>query len=173
MNIPNEVLLTSVTAQLSYVDEESEPQEDKPYQIISDVGPHSVPKINFRFRTYEAETITNIRGYEREFALDTHGFSFHSVTTRFTEWDSQELVETKYFQEVENLLKTFVDGADHIEIFDWRVRKHQNATSLDSENRPHLEASQLSNKVTLLTFSSVVESLPIYLGQRPRLIVKI
>ncbi|RPA82950.1 hypothetical protein BJ508DRAFT_325108 [Ascobolus immersus RN42] len=111
-------------ARFSYVDEKTEPRDEKPYQLVSDIGSSTFPKTNFGFRTYEEERVHNIRGCgcEHTFQLDEHGFCFRREPTLFTDWDSREQVELRHFPEVEAILKKHICGADHVEIFDWRRR---------------------------------------------------
>jgi len=95
-------------------------KHEKPYSVLTYFKEDQVSS-NIKWEEGKTEDIHNIRGKEEDFKLDTHGFYFRTIPTAFTQWDVPKLVEKCYLSEVSELLKNNVDGADHVEVFDWRV----------------------------------------------------
>lgn len=96
-------------------------QREKPYQILShlpNLG-NTAPS-NLEFEALE-EDVEDIRLTDRRFTLDDNGFCHAIAPTLFTDWDSRPKVEEHYLPEVKSLLKQLVEGADEVEVFDWRV----------------------------------------------------
>jgi hypothetical protein len=81
------------------------------------------------WETLEPKAVTDIRGREEEFDLDSHGFKFLSRPTSFTQWSDRRAVEGKYLPEVEALIKDTVERVDEVQIFDWRVNNHVSSRS--------------------------------------------
>jgi len=96
---------------------------EKPFIILTTLS----EKQNSSNLTYEkgpAEIVTNIRGKESEYALDTHGFQFlrselPGIESR--DWKNRKDVEGVHLPEMENFLKDNVEGVDEVVFFDWRV----------------------------------------------------
>lgn len=98
-------------------------QREKPYQILSQLpNTRNTASSNLEFEAVE-EVVTDIRHTSRRFTLDNNGFCHTVAPTSFSDWDSRPKVEDHYLPEVKLLLKQLVDGADEVEIFDWRVTK--------------------------------------------------
>ncbi|KAL2175486.1 uncharacterized protein P884DRAFT_206109 [Thermothelomyces heterothallicus CBS 202.75] len=132
--------MTTIHAKLLYVKDLPIYRREKPYQILShlpnlgDIAPS-----NLEFEAVE-EAIQDIRLADRPFTLDDNGFCHATAPTSFSDWDSRSKVEECYLPEVKSLLKRLVDGADEVEIFDWRERRRQMGTpatpSLDTSQTP-------------------------------------
>jgi len=81
---------------------------------------------NFGFTTAPVK-IQNVRGREHLYALDTHGFGWHTHATTTENLDNlrnqrNDEIKAKYYPEVEQILKD-VTGAERVKIFDHTVRK--------------------------------------------------
>lgn len=96
-------------------------QREKPYQILSHLPSlGNIAPSNLESEEVE-EVVQDIRLAGRHFTLDDSGFCRAVAPTSFADWDSRQQVEEHYLPEVKALLKQLVDGADEVEIFDWRV----------------------------------------------------
>jgi hypothetical protein len=97
-------------------------EKEVPYQILSEF-PGEYMKTNLTFGPAPtAETIHDIRGRESEFSLDCHGFQVCRQETELTNWTDKNAVETKYFAEMEQLLRRELKDVDEVFFYDWRVR---------------------------------------------------
>lgn len=67
------------------------------------------------------ERIRDVRGRERDFSLDTHGFQFVHAPTEFREWSSHAGISCEYLPELECLLKRELHGCDEIMFYDARM----------------------------------------------------
>ena len=92
----------------------------KPYSILTHFE-DGMTVTNLEWETTEPEEIYNIRGCEQAFTLDDHGFAFLNHQTEFSDWLNRQAVEEQYLPQVVDLIKRQVDGADEVEVFDWRV----------------------------------------------------
>ena len=70
----------------------------------------------------DEEIMHDVRGVEKSFTLDGNGFCYLTRPPEFRDWYSPEAIETVYLEEVKRILREEVEGVDHVEIFDWRVR---------------------------------------------------
>jgi hypothetical protein len=94
---------------------------EKPYIVLTHMNEtHS--RTNMDWYHAAPEVMHDIRGSEKNFTLDTHGFGFLNSPTTFEQWNDNELTEKIYLPEVIQILKDNVEDVSHIEIFDWRVR---------------------------------------------------
>lgn len=94
---------------------------EKPYQIFIDLPPDA-PRTNVDFEVKDV-VFRDIRGDEEAFDLDNNGFimrTFEEVKG-LDEAPSTEFIQNVYLPAVKELLKREVEGADRVEIFDWRV----------------------------------------------------
>lgn len=94
---------------------------EKPYQIFIDLPPDA-PRTNVDFEVKDV-VFRDIRGNEGAFDLDNNGFimrTFEGVKG-LDETPSAEFIQNVYLPAVKELLKREVEGADRVEIFDWRV----------------------------------------------------
>ncbi|KAK4445512.1 hypothetical protein QBC34DRAFT_306915 [Podospora aff. communis PSN243] len=97
---------------------------EKPFRIH--VGqPAGLPEM----RTTNIETepkivmLTDVRGKEGDYNLDTHGFQFVTHHQEFSSFTEAQAVEKEYLPEVETVILDNVPGADRAVVFDWRIRK--------------------------------------------------
>ncbi|KAK4222456.1 putative 7 alpha-cephem-methoxylase [Podospora fimiseda] len=101
---------------------------EKPYEIISQ-APAGITQSNFSLALGAEETIHDLRGQEKDFNLDTHGFQIlrHLLVNNIKSEESW--IEQEYLPSVDKLLKeTLGDGAETF-MFDWRLRSSDPAKS--------------------------------------------
>jgi hypothetical protein len=100
-------------------------QTEKPYTIISDLpGVTEDQKSNMTFHEGPEELVTDIRGREKDFTLDDHGFMVGKQSFPDVDMSSAEAIAT-YQMEVEKFIKANVEGADKVIFFDHRVSARQ------------------------------------------------
>lgn len=97
--------------------------KEKPFQVFSNVSEDTglQQTTNLVFQTGEPETVHDARGIERTFQLDTEGFTFVTHRTNVGDFKDTYEIETRYFQEMEHLLRQHVEDIDRVYFFDWRV----------------------------------------------------
>ncbi|OAX43987.1 hypothetical protein K503DRAFT_679867, partial [Rhizopogon vinicolor AM-OR11-026] len=61
-------------------------------------------------RDSRSVVISNVRGREDEFSLDTCGFEFLKYPSTVKEFFDEEVIKTRYYAEVDQLLKTHTGG---------------------------------------------------------------
>ena len=91
---------------------------EKPHQYMYT---HDPPR-NFHDVPREVE-VHDIRGHEDEYTLDKNGFQVVKHVATEKEFNDEERIKTKYYKEVEDLLKE-VTGAHKVVIFDHTIRKN-------------------------------------------------
>ncbi|PIL32981.1 hypothetical protein GSI_05099 [Ganoderma sinense ZZ0214-1] len=102
---------------------------DEPYQYVF-TPPAGVAHNNLGSETRPV-VVHDVRGRESEYSLDKNGFQFvhwPSVEKAFTDL---EVIKTKYYAEVEELLKA-VTGGKRIVIFDHTIRRSAVTETLDN-----------------------------------------
>lgn len=110
------------TANLYYAKDSPNFQHEKPFMILTAFCEQpEKSETNVEFESPEPETISDIRGREDQFSLDRQGFEFITHKTQFEDWRNRRSVEEQYLPEVVNLIEKHVEGADEVQIFDWRV----------------------------------------------------
>ena len=86
-----------------------------PFTKSPDSCPSNVQTINQIIR------ITDIRGSERQFDLDRHGFALLKHRTSFNSWKDGKRVVEEHYPEVERILKDELK-AEEVVIYDHTVR---------------------------------------------------
>jgi len=110
-----------------------DPTGEAPYIYVS-APPPGKPKTNARQETHEA-IIHDVRGKEDTLSLDTNGFEFVKHSSAETEFLDEELIKTRYYAEVEELLKKQA-GAKRVFIFDHTIRRNYDGTEGDQVRGP-------------------------------------
>lgn len=107
------------TVQLNYIEWQDKFATEKPYEVLSEV-PAGFPRTNFSCSPAASETIHDIRGREKLFNLQDHGFQIwvHHHTVEFFDKAS---VEHKYLPSLDSLLKEVFGARAETYFFDWRV----------------------------------------------------
>ncbi|KAK5725423.1 hypothetical protein LTR15_003609 [Elasticomyces elasticus] len=72
----------------------------------------------------EPQRIRDVRGREEEFDIDVHGFQYFKHKSQLTarEMFNKKSIKEVYLPEVAKLLQERLQGADHVILFDWRLR---------------------------------------------------
>ena len=129
------------TATLHYLKWQELYKIEKPYQLFSTVTKQELPvrgATNLEWTKGDVEIIHDVRGRASQFTLDSNGFAFLKVPTKFGNFDSSEQIERFYLPEVEDILFREVEGVDQIYFFDWRIRKNiglGNKTEIDANDK--------------------------------------
>lgn len=107
-------------AQLRYFQWNPVFEKTKPYELLLDNIPEDFPVTNFETSPEEAEVIHDIRGMEKSFTLENHGFCIAEQRLDISVFD-QDTIEDIYLQQVEELLKGMMPDIHELFTFDWRV----------------------------------------------------
>ena len=78
---------------------------------------------NVKLEAGPEERLHDVRGHEKDFTLDEHGFQYVHAPTSFKDWSSQPEIGRVHLHELEGLLRKEVDGADEILFYDARLRQ--------------------------------------------------
>ncbi|KAL7791168.1 putative 7 alpha-cephem-methoxylase [Trichoderma afarasin] len=115
------------TVQLNYIEWQDKFATEKPYEVISE-APAGFPRANFSCSLAAPETIHDIRGREKLFNLQDHGFQIwkhdHTVDT----FDKAS-VEQNYLPSLDILLKDVLGPGTETYFFDWRIRSSDRSKS--------------------------------------------
>lgn len=78
----------------------------RPYEVVFEIDPQGgTPRCIFGFvSSTTPEKVSNIRGHEREYSLDKHGFEARQHRTQFAKWFDREALRTQYIPEMEHWL---------------------------------------------------------------------
>ncbi|PVH81943.1 hypothetical protein DL98DRAFT_621493 [Cadophora sp. DSE1049] len=108
---------------LTYLKWQNIYQTVKLYQALMEV-PKGVTHSNLVFENGPEELIKDVRGRESLFNLDDNGFTFkkHQFVTQalFT----KDKIESVYLQEVHDLIKNEIPGADEMFVFNWQLMRN-------------------------------------------------
>lgn len=108
------------SARLLYFEDHPTYKTEKPFRASN--SPGSPTTSNLRWKLGDEELICDARGQEGSFSLDNNGFRYVISPTGFRRWEDRQSVSSIYLEEMKELLKREVEGADVIRIFDWKVR---------------------------------------------------
>ncbi|KAL4969859.1 uncharacterized protein BDV14DRAFT_163767 [Aspergillus stella-maris] len=145
-------MATDVQARLTYLEWQPEYKATRPYKISQYVGRRKRKKqaggsektTNLVFREAEPETIKDVRGLTGDppFCLDRNGFAYvpcpPPALTKAWEYSDPWRIQKIYLPECEDILKSQVEGADEVMIFDWKIRKQKSAKERRTRN-PNLQ----------------------------------
>ena len=96
--------------------------KERPFQVFieipKDASDQRTTNLEWEQRL---EKFHDVRGREDSFTLDGNGFMYLHAPTEFHDFGSPEAVEAQYLPEIDDLLRSTVDGIDRIFFFDWRV----------------------------------------------------
>ncbi|KAH8799349.1 hypothetical protein F5884DRAFT_742412 [Xylogone sp. PMI_703] len=100
--------------------------------VLEIVAKEDPRKTNMVFHKGPPEIIHDVRGYEPEYKLDTHGFQFEKHTTALTpeEFKDRAIVNSRYYPESIALYKERLEGVD--EVF---ILTYENQTSAEPVGR--------------------------------------
>jgi hypothetical protein len=93
---------------------------EPPYNFTYSPPPDGLPQSNVSIEAINT-VVHDIRGKEDSVSLDTTGFAFVQHVSEEKEFVDEEAVRTRYYKEVEELLKKHT-GAKRVLIFDHTIR---------------------------------------------------
>ncbi|KAL2827757.1 hypothetical protein BDW59DRAFT_54564 [Aspergillus cavernicola] len=144
-------MATDVETRLTYLQWQPSYTHIRPYRIGQFAGRRRPNKqrektTNLVFCVADhAETIRDIRGLLTEdlpFNLDTNGFAYikcpRPALTKAYDYSDPKKIENIFLPECEAILKSKVEGADEVMIFDWKIRKKKSAKERRRRN-PNLQ----------------------------------
>jgi hypothetical protein len=99
---------------------------EAPYNYVES-PPEGTPRTNIKEDTWPA-VIHDVRGREDTVGLDKTGFKFVRHVSSEKEFVDEEAIKTRYYQEVEELLKKET-GAKRVLIFDHTIRRNYDANT--------------------------------------------
>lgn len=104
-----------------YVNRDEKFKEEKPYELQYQ-PPGDFPATNVTWSKHENIRVTDVRGSERDFDIESHGFQICQMRTSLMddEFDVPEKVETTFLAEVASCVKDSLQ-ADRVLIFDYAV----------------------------------------------------
>ncbi|KXJ88484.1 hypothetical protein Micbo1qcDRAFT_17472 [Microdochium bolleyi] len=115
----------TVQARVDYLKRLPLYQVEKPFQLFIPIEPDAKDQrpSNLEFESKEV-TFHDVRDQLSDCRLDSHGFQLlrHPTGLPSASFENRGLVESVYFDEVRDILKTVDGGYDKIFIFDWRLR---------------------------------------------------
>lgn len=110
-------------AKLNFLQWQELYEREKPYEIVtkSEQGPDG-RRTNLGFGTNEKQTIPDVRGIEDQFSLDRQGFTYKSMNSGFSEFESKKRILQEYLPWAASILKREAGDAERVFVFDRRVR---------------------------------------------------
>lgn len=111
-------------------------QDEKPYVVYfaPDESAKHAKRTNIETEEKEDIPVEDIRDKRDQFTLDTHGFEAFTHAMRFEDFEKDELVQTEYLKEVEEVIRKRIPEATEVFVFDWRVSMHL-STKLNPTNK--------------------------------------
>ncbi|KAK1750089.1 Aspirochlorine biosynthesis protein N [Echria macrotheca] len=114
-----------VRAEIQYLKRLPLYNEEKPFQIFVPIDANAADtrSTNLEFEAREQQ-FEDIRGRETKFSLDNDGFQIKTYPTALSlsHFQDRQAVETKYFNEIKQILQGIEGGYDEVFLFDWRLR---------------------------------------------------
>ena len=98
-------------------------QHEKPFEIFIDLPPElkNARRTNLIFQPVAKQIIQDARGREADFSLDTYGFTWKRHRSNLENFTNPDRIVDTYLPEMEEFIRSQIDGADRVFIFDWRV----------------------------------------------------
>lgn len=113
--------------------------DEAPYNYVYE-PPEGVPRSNVGTDPHSV-TINDARGKEDSVGLDKTGFQFVKHTSEEKDFLDEELIKTRYYKEVEELLKRET-GAKRVFIFDHTIRYVPLVSSSELKNSELMSPDQ-------------------------------
>ncbi|KAL8963646.1 MAG: hypothetical protein Q9193_000115 [Seirophora villosa] len=112
-----------VQSAIHFLKESPSYQHEKPYAFRFGLGSVDIPQSNMEMQIVKPITITDIRGYERDYALDVNGFTILELDSECGYEDFHDPEKVKlYLGELEDLLQSHL-GAFKVKVFRHGLRK--------------------------------------------------
>lgn len=121
----------TVQSQVSYLKRLPLYHDEKPFQLFIPIDSDAIDQRtnNLEFEQREC-TFSDIRDNVHNYTLDDNAFQALSFPTKLdpTSFKNRSAVESRYFPEIEEILKKIEGGYDRVFIFDWRVNQTMSQT---------------------------------------------
>ncbi|RHZ49457.1 putative methyltransferase [Aspergillus thermomutatus] len=114
-----------------------------PFNYV-ETPPAGLPPRNYGEKVHKV-SLTDIRGHEADYNLDTHAFQVLQripTATTYSTFDSDSEVKRLYYPEVEQLLLQHLPGAQRIIIFDHTIRRQHPDAPRQPVNRAHVDQTR-------------------------------
>ena len=114
-----------IQASIQFLKNDARHREEKPYAFRYEPETKDIPYSNMETEKIEGISITDIRGRDDEFSLESNGFTVlrHQSALEYGEYFDPNRVRV-YFQELEELLKVHFN-VSRVEIFRHQVRSYR------------------------------------------------
>ena len=111
-----------VQANMHFLKYDARHNEEKPYAFRYELDTQDIPQSNMEMEKIEGISISDIRGIEHEYSLDSNGFTIlkHQSAIEYRDYYDLNIVWV-YLHELEDLLKIYL-RASKVEIFRHGVR---------------------------------------------------
>jgi len=96
---------------------------------------------NYQLQAVE-KTVQDIAGREKEFGVDVSGFQVIESPAQEKDFDDDARITTKYYAEVEELLRTHLKGVKKVVIFDHTIRKRVDNAARKPVRAVHVDQTQ-------------------------------
>lgn len=96
------------------------------------------PGMSYKQNDHE-KPVHNIRGSEQGFSTDKSGFAVYNSPANEKLFTDDETVRTKYYAEVEELLKKTHKGVSRVHIFDHTIRRRQKDSPRQPVQQVHVD----------------------------------
>ena len=118
------------------------PSDDaKPWNYVEQPPP-GLPQRNYTEHPSEV-SISDIRGQESSFELNTHGFTTASaIPSKVTDFSSEDQINSIYYPEVEQLILDRVPGAKRVFLFDHTIRRTDANAKRQPVHRAHVDQTE-------------------------------
>ncbi|KAI1137150.1 hypothetical protein F5Y05DRAFT_79894 [Hypoxylon sp. FL0543] len=110
-------------------------KREKPYWLF--VGkPDGADVTNVSLEAVSGIPIHDVRGEERNYELDEHGFKFFSHNLDFEDFHDDQRIEREYLPQVEKMMLEKIPSANKVFVFNWRLRKEMGEEQMDHPISP-------------------------------------
>ncbi|KAH0294074.1 hypothetical protein KCU62_g735, partial [Aureobasidium sp. EXF-3399] len=117
------------------------PDDAKPWNYVEQPPP-GLPQRNYTEHPSEV-SISDMRGQEPSFELDTHGFTTASaIPSKVTDFSSEDQITSIYYPEVEALILNQVPGAERVFLFDHTIRRADANAKRQPVHRAHVDQTE-------------------------------
>ncbi|OCH90912.1 methyltransferase [Obba rivulosa] len=138
--------------------------EEAPFNYVYE-PPEGIPRSNVGTDPHPV-VIHDVRGKEDTVSLDTTGFQFVKHVSEEKDFLDEEAIKTKYYKEVEELLKKEI-GAKRVFIFDHTIRRKPDENGNTPNNRGPVERVHIDQ-----TFDASVKRVHYHLGDEAERLLK-
>jgi hypothetical protein len=111
-----------ITPRLKFLKWQKLYEIEKPFQVFINIPPHVKDQrtTNLVYEDVQVD-IKDARDHENSFNLDKQGFIYLKHTTNVQDFEQRAAVEEAYLPEIEQLIRSNMQGVDRVHFFDWRV----------------------------------------------------